>query len=95
MRRFFRGIWLVLTTDCERSARLTSDSCDRQLTISERLAICVHNAFCRKSRNLARQLRILDTAIPRWADQISHDEAPVHLSAAAKSRIAQKLREVN
>ena len=91
MRSFLRAIWFVLSTDCQRSARLTSDSCDRQLTRLERLAVQVHNATCRKSRKLARQIKTMGIAMKRLADQ-----APPRpqLSEDAKRRIARKMNEV-
>lgn len=86
-------MWLILTLDCEQSARLTSESLDRRLYFAERWAVRAHNAFCRKSRNLARQLKLLDQAFRGSPDQIQMDNLEVKLSPEAKIRIADQLRD--
>ena len=42
MIKFFRGLWLILTLDCEQSARLTSESFDRPLSRVEIQALWIH-----------------------------------------------------
>ena len=86
MRAFFRGIKLILTLDCEGSARLTSESFDRSLSIYERLAIRAHNSMCKKSRKLARQLRLLHQTMRKSESPNIHAAS---MSTEAKARIQQ------
>ena len=86
MKSLLRGIKLILTLDCEGSARLTSEGFDRKLSIYEKLAIRAHNSLCKKSRKLARQLKKLHQAMLNEEDS---DCKPVGMSAEAKNRIQQ------
>lgn len=56
MKLFLHQIWMILTLDCEGSARLTSESMDRPLNWAERWAVRMHRLVCAKSRRLNRQL---------------------------------------
>lgn len=84
MKSLLRGIKLILTLDCEGSARLTSEGFDRNLTIFERIAIRMHNAMCKKSRRLAHQLRKLNEALK---NNNRVEPSPAGLSPEAKQRI--------
>ena len=94
MRRIFKNIWLILSLDCEQSAWLTSESFDRTLTVSERWAVRLHNAYCKKSRSLARQLQLLDQALRNSPDHIPFEEISPRLTPQAKRRIAEKLEDI-
>ena len=84
-------IYLVLTLDCEASARLTSDSFDRPLDWSEAVANRLHRLICRKSRMLHRQLVNVESAISR---QALINDAFAGLSESARVRIQRRLQEV-
>jgi hypothetical protein len=63
MKQFFADIYLILTLDCEGSAKLTSDSMDRELRWAEHVAATMHRMICAKSRKLDRQLVQLNSTI--------------------------------
>ncbi len=89
----FKAIKLVLTLRCEESTRLVSDSLDRDLTRSERLAIRLHAVSCWSCRRFRRQILFLREAIRRnMADRIAalHFSA-TSLSPAARDRIRRAL----
>lgn len=90
----FKGIWLILTLDCEQSAWLTCESFDRTLTAFERWALRLHNAYCKKSRSLTRQLQLLDQSLRQAAHRVPFDELGAQLTPEAKKRIAARLRDV-
>ena len=83
MRQFFYDIYLILTLDCEGSARLTSDSIDRKLRWSETVAMKAHQLICAKSRRLDRQLLQLNAGLEK-----GHEG---ELSPAARQRIQQAI----
>lgn len=91
MKSLGRGIWLILTLDCEGSARLTSEGFDRKLGIFERIAIRCHNAFCKKSRKLAKQLKLLNKVLSRKSKS-DLAQAP-SLSEKTKQRIQKMIDE--
>ena len=90
MKSLLRGIKLILTLDCEGSARLTSEGFDRKLSIYEKLAIRAHNSMCKKSRKLARQLKRLHQTM---LSKESSDCQPLGMSAEAKTRIQQVMEK--
>jgi len=83
-----KSIRLILTLKCEESTRLVSESRDRDLPFAERWAVRLHAIGCRSCRRYAKQLRLLSTALRRYAgevDPIAHTE--VSLSDGARDRI--------
>ncbi len=92
MRKAFKGILQILTLRCEESDRLMSDSLDRHLTWSERVALKGHVAVCRGCRRARLQLLILQQAI-RKSLQIAYTAGDEMLSSRARDRIRQALKD--
>ena len=88
--RLLHQIWMILTLNCEDSARLTSDSMDRSLNWAERSAVSAHRMICSKSRRLNCQMIKMNKAFK----QFENNDGPVEgLSAEAKSRIRSSISE--
>ncbi len=85
MRKLFTDIWMILNLDCEASAKLTSDSFDRDLDWAERTAAYLHRLICAKSRKLDRQLIELNAALTRGQS--------TELSATARERIRAAIQQ--
>ena len=81
--KLLHQIWMILTLNCEDSARLTSDSMDRPLNWAERTALTAHRMICSKSRRLNHQMLKMNGAFM----QMTGDGTVQGLSADAKSRI--------
>ena len=81
--KLLHQIWMILTLNCEDSARLTSASMDRPLNWAERTALAAHRMICSKSRRLNHQMLKMNKAFM----QMSSDGPAQGLSADAKSRI--------
>ncbi|MDB2686861.1 hypothetical protein N9Y42_06585 [Mariniblastus sp.] len=78
---------MILTLDCEGSARLTSESIDRPLNWAERTAVSAHRMICSKSRRLNRQLLEMHKAFQEQNAFEPGNDAMEGLSPDAKSRI--------
>ncbi len=87
----FQAIKLILTLKCEQSARLVSDSLDRELGLAERWAVRGHHLGCRSCRRLRQQLLALNEAARVWSDGNVGAE-PLDWSSA-KERIAAALKD--
>lgn len=83
-------IYLILTLDCEQSAKLTSDAMDRPLDWSERIATVLHRMICAKSRRLHSQLNDLNNALEKSCSSL---EYVPDLSSEARQRMLEKIRE--
>ena len=83
MKQLFSDVYLILTLDCEGSARLASDSLDRRLRWSENAAAKIHRLICGKSRKLDRQLVEMNGALEENLD--------AELSPEARARIRQAI----
>ncbi len=92
MIQLIKNIWLILTLDCQGSAELTSESFDRPLHWSERVAVWFHCLICGKSRKLSKQMTVLDDRLGQMMVD-SSTASDNSLSDAAKQRIAQSLSE--
>jgi len=85
--KLLHQIWMILTLNCEDSARLTSDSMDRSLNWAERSAVSAHRMICGKSRRLNCQMLDMNKAL-KQAKAFENSDGPVEgLSSDAKSRI--------
>jgi hypothetical protein len=84
-----KALWLILTIACEPSSRLASESFDRDLSLTERLAMRGHELVCRSCRRFHRQLVALREAIRRRS--LASAGLPESLSAEARRRIIQSL----
>ena len=93
--RLLKQIWMILTVDCEDSARLTSESMDRPLNWAETMAVHLHRLICAKSRRLNRQMIQLNVALRRSttrANPIAADSSK-SLSTDARARIRQAIKD--
>ena len=90
MIQLIKNIWMILTLDCQGSAELTSESFDRELHWSEHLAIKLHCMICSKSRNLNRQLRVMDQKLNQ---AFQENVESIRLSDDAKARMSKRLKE--
>ena len=87
VKRFLLKIYLILTLDCEQSAHLTSDSFDRDLDWSERVASALHRLICGKSRKLHHQLIALNETLESGETTPElGDDARARILAAVKDR---------
>jgi len=84
----------ILTLRCDESARLVSQSLDRDLSPSERWAVRLHAMICRSCRRYKKQLALIREAWQRYSDP-SHisESVPAGLSADARLRLNQALAE--
>lgn len=89
MSKLLAAIWLILTLDCEQSARLSSEAFDRRLTLSERIACWIHRRICKRSRILDLEMRLLQQALHSHLQATAPTE--FRLSGAARDRIRQRL----
>jgi len=85
--KLLHQIWMILTLNCEDSARLTSESMDRPLNWAERTAVSAHRLVCSKSRRLNRQLLEMHKALTQKNAFGPENGALEGLSTDAKSRI--------
>ena len=92
MSKTFKGILQILSLRCEEADRLMSDSHDRQLTWSERVALKGHLAVCRACRRARRQLLILQQAMRKSLD-VTDAAGDEMLSPEARARIRQALKD--
>ena len=91
--KLLHQIWLILTLNCEASARLTSDSMDRPLNWAERSAVAAHRMICAKSRRLNSQMLDMNKALTQ-ANAFEKSDGPIKgLSPDAKSRIRSAISE--
>lgn len=86
-----KAIWQILTTRCERSSHLASESFDRELSRAERWAMKVHEFVCKSCHRCHRQLIQLRDATQR-RNQAAVETEPASLSAAQRARIVDSLR---
>jgi hypothetical protein len=93
MKRFVKSLGLILTLDCEQSARLTSESLDRPLNRAERWAVKLHRLICAQSRRLDNQITLLDQYLGNLLQNAESQQSVRRLSPQAKQRIRQKLAE--
>jgi hypothetical protein len=60
-----RTTWLLLNLPCEGMARLGSESLDRDLGRTERIALRLHLLYCKACRRYRRQVERLRLAMRR------------------------------
>jgi hypothetical protein len=84
---------LILTLRCDRAAALASESYDRALSRSERIALTLHRLICGPCRRLRRQLATLRQAMTRLADEVDPTTPPIlpALPDSARARISRAL----
>ena len=85
--KLLHQIWMILTLNCEDSARLTSESMDRPLNWAEKSAVSGHRLVCSKSRRLNKQLLKMHHALKQNNAFDSGNVQIEGLSTDAKSRI--------
>ena len=79
---------------CKEAIRLQSEALDRNLPLPERLGLGFHVLLCKWCRRYGQQIRFLRGAIREHAHDDPGRSTEV-LSAAAKTRIKQKLQSEN
>jgi hypothetical protein len=84
---------LILTLRCDRASALASESYDRELSRSERIALTLHRLICGPCRRLRRQLATLHQAMVRLADEVDPTTPPIlpALPESVRARIARAL----
>lgn len=92
MSKTFKGILQILSLRCEEADRLMSDSLDRQLSWSERVALKGHLVVCRACRRARRQMVILQQTMRKSLD-IADAAGDEMLSPEARDRITQALKD--
>ncbi len=92
MKSLLAAIQLVLTLNCEQSARLVSESFDRRLSPAERMAVFCHHRICRSSRQLAAQLRQLEETLRTAKEPVQADADRMRLDEEARQRILNVIR---
>ena len=86
----------VLTLICEDATHLISDSLDRDLTLSERLAVAVHAVLCRSCRRFRQQMDLLRAASQRLAARYHAGDwgpSPPLLSEEVRQRIRRLIAD--
>jgi len=85
--KLLHQIWMILTLNCEDSARLTSASMDRPLNSMERWAVAAHRLICARSRRLNSQMLKMNEAFTKSGAFDLNNGSIAGLSMDAKSRI--------
>jgi len=88
-----RSIIKILTLTCEESARIASDSYERELGWAERAALKVHLLNCRWCRRVRAQLETMHLINQKLRDVKSAEACCPHhgLSSEAKRRMIERL----
>lgn len=86
---------LILYCQCQQASLLASESLDRKLSLSERIAVILHHGICTHCRRFAKQLRQLHKLIASAPAALRYSlaERLDALSPVAKKRIAQAMRD--
>lgn len=86
---------LILYCQCQQASLLASESLDRKLSFSERMAMRMHQGVCAHCRRFAKQLQQLQTLIAKAPAALRQSLAGRigHLSPVAKRRIASAMRD--
>ncbi len=88
------AIKLLFTIDCRHAMGLISHDMDRDLSMSEALALRLHLAVCRACRRARSQFRDLRDMLRRQVEQDPTDTSPpAALDEAARSRIKHALAD--
>lgn len=92
MKTLLARAHFVLTLNCEQSTRIVSDSLDRHLTFTERLAVRLHYIGCMSCRRFRKQIEFVrDSVQERETREIKTDG----MSEDAKDRIRKAFREAS
>jgi predicted anti-sigma-YlaC factor YlaD len=89
------NVKMIATLSCEKASHLASDALDRDLSMSERLALRLHCLICRSCRRVVKQLatmRALLSQSQNSSQQILRDRLP-QLSSDRKQQIKRLLNE--
>ncbi len=76
---------------CKEAAKLSSQSQDRSLNLTERFALRFHTFRCKLCAQYAQQLRVLRSACER-IDENGADACP-QLPDDARERIRQRIKQ--
>ncbi len=86
-----RSAWRLLNLPCSEVARLASESLDRDLPFSSRVALKTHLAYCSACRRYLRIALQLRDAMRLLDSRATEDESD--LSEEARDRIKKALHE--
>ncbi len=84
-------VWRILTLRCEEASRLSSESLDRALSGSDRLAWRLHLLVCVSCRRYRREILTLRRISTRFHDPV--DSPAATLPEEARERIKRSLRD--
>lgn len=86
------NIKMILSLSCSESSRLLSDGLDRQLSLTERIALRGHLLACRRCRRFRHILQYLRTATQRLTTPPPADEDTTEpLSPEARTRLTEAI----
>ena len=83
---------MLIMPNCKETARLVSDSMDRQLPLFKRMLVWMHLRMCRHCKRFEQQLlkmREISRHLNRHFETL---DAAISLSAEARERIRETLR---
>ncbi len=87
-----RNVRMILSLSCDESSRLLSDGLDRQLSLTERIALRGHLLACRRCRrfrHILQHLRAATDHLTRGA--LADADALPPLSPEARARLTDAL----
>ena len=83
-----KSVRLILTLKCKESTRLVSESLDRDMPFAERWAVRLHAVSCRSCGRYAKQLRLMGTALTRYAREV---DAPAYADAFLSDDVRDRI----
>lgn len=86
------GVVLLITPDCRKVTRLTSEGRDRELSFLTRTQLGLHKCFCKYCARYAAQLDVIRDAAQHLPERRNESKQPI-LPGDAKRRWKQALRE--
>lgn len=78
---------------CRQASHLASQNLDRKLTLRERSGLRLHIFMCAACRRFEHQIKLLQRAMHLAEKQVLDDESGTTLSAEARERIRERIRE--
>ena len=95
MRSAVTAIRRILLLRCEEADRLLSDSLDRRLSWSQRVALEAHVAICRSCRRARQQVHTLRRAMRGYLERVDAAGTSMTegLSPDARERIRRALKD--
>jgi hypothetical protein len=79
--------------NCKEVSRIVSESLDRKLRLHQRIGLRMHFLMCRLCSESRRQMLFIRKTMRLYAEHLEKTESPAPLSAAARSRIKNALKQ--